>query len=218
MKYSLLFGALSIMLLYYALKLGGFYYILIWGAVSFGVVSLAYLHLGPGVYGKGPDGVMQPVNIMILLPYLIFLWGVWHLLRLIKKEPPYSRLSEDLYIGRRLLPGELPDEIEVVVDLTCEFCEPKSIRSKNYFSFQILDGFAPKIEQINEWIHQIKDIDGKIYIHCAEGHGRTGLFTALYLMRKENKTVDEVIEFIQSKRPLVRLSSKQRELLKNYYL
>ena len=53
-------------------------------------------------------------------------------------------------------------------------------------------------------------LEGTIYIHCAEGHGRTGLFAAALLVKLgQFDSTDDALEFVKSKRPLVRLGKIQ---------
>ena len=129
-------------------------------------------------------------------------------------ETAYDQLTDNIYIGRRLLAHEFPDFVDHVVDLTCEFTEPKPLRNVDYHSFQILDGFIPQTAQLNQWIANTANLNGNIYIHCAEGHGRTGLFTAALLVELGNfNSAFDALEFVKSKRPLVRLGSRQMETL-----
>jgi len=98
--------------------------LLFYPAFSFGVVSAAYLFSAPGVFGKRFDGRRSKLGTVLVLPYLLYVLAVWHLVRLLSREPKVNSL-EDLVLSRRLLGHELPDHIATVVDLTCEFTEPK---------------------------------------------------------------------------------------------
>ena len=210
MKYGLLFATLSTLLAFLAVSRGNLYLLCLWPALSFAIVALGYLRAGPKVYGKAQDGVLSPFAQFLLLPYLLYLWAVWYMLRMVKREPPIHRLTDTILIGRRLLSHELPGNIDHVVDLTCEFNEPKALRSAGYHSFQILDGFVPPPSELREWSKRIANLEGTVFIHCAEGHGRTGLVAASVLLRLgHSRTPTEAIEFIKSKRPLVRLGRAQ---------
>lgn len=217
MKYGILFSVVAVLLVVSAVSHAGCFALLLWPAISFGVIASGYFYFGPSVYGKSQAGVLAAINQLILLPYLIYLWSVWHLLRFFKRESAYDQLSEDLYIGRRLISRELPAEIDHVIDLTCEFTEPLALRNKSYYSFPVLDGYVPTTDQLRKWVSEIADLPGTIYIHCAEGHGRTGLFAAALLLYKgQFQAPDEAIEFIKSKRPLVRLGSRQLAVLNEF--
>lgn len=208
--YGVLFGIISILLAVSAVANGTWSLILLWPAISFGIVSSGYLFLGAKVFGKLPTGRMAIGNQVLLLPFLVSTWISWHAIRLISREQPFHQLTDNIVVGRRLFSSELPDGIMHVVDLTCELSEPEKLCSKSYFSFPILDGATPAREFMLDWVEQVARLTGKVYIHCAEGHGRTGMFTAILLTKTAGfKTPAEAIAFIQSKRPLVRLNSRQ---------
>jgi hypothetical protein len=214
MKYGILFGIVAVLLTVMAFMHRGWYWLYLWPAVSFGIISAGYLHLGPTVYGKSQQGMHCRWRQLLLWPYLIYLWTVWHSVRLFKRETAFDQLSERIYIGRRLMGRELPPFINHVVDLTCEFSEPKQLRGVDYRSFPILDGFVPSGALLNEWVSEVASLEGNIYIHCAEGHGRTGLFAAALLLKLGHAaSAQEAIAFIQTKRPLVRLGSRQMRTL-----
>ena len=214
MKYGILFSIVAVLLTTAAIIHNGWLLLLLWPALSFGIVALGYLHFGPSVYRKSERGLLAPITQLLLLPYLAYLWAVWYAVRLVKREPALNQLTDNIFIGRRLLSHELPDQIDHVIDLTCEFNELKTLRSSSYHSFQILDGFAPSPEQLRQWVDQAAGLSGNIYIHCAEGHGRTGLFAAaLLLCIGHSKSPDDALQFIKSKRPLVRLSQRQMAVL-----
>lgn len=214
MKYGLLFATVAVLLVALALLFRGWHLLLLWPAVSFGVVAVGYLYFGPIVFGKSSRGVLSAFSQLLLLPYLLYLWSVWHALRLVKREPAFNQLTDNVFIGRRLLSHELPDNINHVVDLTCEFNESNALRSTSYHSFPILDGFVPSVVDLQEWVLAVAAMPSNVYIHCAEGHGRTGLFAAALLLTiGHSKTPDEALEFIRSKRPMVRLNRRQLAVL-----
>jgi hypothetical protein len=39
--------------------------------------------LGPGVFGKKADGTMAWYSVLLLLPYLLAAWIIWHLARIV---------------------------------------------------------------------------------------------------------------------------------------
>ena len=68
----------------------------------------------------------------------------------------------------------------------------------------------PATDQLQVGVAQTATLNGTIYIHCAEGHGRTGLFAAALLVKLGYfNTVDDALEFVKSKRHLVRLGRRQ---------
>ncbi len=128
MKYAVFFLACSVGLAVVAFPWAASSVLLLWGSLALGVVGLGYVGVGPRIFGKSPDGRMRPLNVLVLAPYLLPTWSLWHLSRALRREAPFNQLVEGITIGRRLLPGEYPEEIESVVDLTAEFPESFRIR------------------------------------------------------------------------------------------
>ena len=141
MKYAVFFLACSVGLAVVAFPLDASSVLELWGSLALGVVGLGYVGVGPRIFGKTSDGHLKPLNVLLLAPYLLLMWTVWNLSRIMRSEPPFNELVEGVTIGRRLLPGEYPPGIESVVDLTAEFSESSLIRQgRTYRAFPILDG------------------------------------------------------------------------------
>ena len=190
-----------------------------WGllavAASLILVGLAYLGLGPAVFGKRADGTLSPWSIVLLLPYLSYVWGVWRLLRLVRSVSAFDDLAPGIIIGRRLFPAEYPPDVEHVLDLTCEFPEFSEVRrAKDYQHFPILDGYVPRLNDLLRLLGELDRITGTLYIHCAEGHGRTGLVAAAILLsRGVALDADQAVGMVRAKRRRVRLKACQRKML-----
>ena len=129
MKYAIVFWTVATICVVKAATTGGWAFTLFWPAIAFGAVGLAYAGVGPRLFGKRSDGTLSPLAVGLLLPYLLYAWGLWHLWRLATREPPFHELGDGITLGRRLLPWELPGHVHIVYDLTCEFPEPLGIRS-----------------------------------------------------------------------------------------
>lgn len=210
MKYGILFSTVAVLLAMAAFTQGSWFLLLLWPTMSFAIVASGYIRFGPRVYGKSRSGVLSSINTLFLLPFLLNLWAVWYAVRVFRREHAFDQLTEHIYIGRRLMGHEFPKNIDHVIDLTCEFTEPKELRSVNYVSCQILDGFVPSPPQLQSWVADAARLSGNIYIHCAEGHGRTGLFAAaLLLQRGDFNTAEDALNYVKSKRPRVRLGKRQ---------
>ncbi|QDT40907.1 hypothetical protein Pan241w_09660 [Gimesia alba] len=217
MNFGYLILAIAFLLTAAAVIHQGWWWLLLWPAFSFALVAAGYLVLGTRVFGKTGQGTIAPLNRVLLFPYLFYLNGVWHVLRRLRSEPAVNQLSETLFISRRLFSDELPEQIEHVIDLTCEFNEPAKLRKRNYLSCPILDRGVPALHELQSWIPQIAALKGTILIHCAEGHGRTGLFTAALLIYQGHaESPDAALDYIQSRRPEVRLSGAQKRLLREF--
>lgn len=214
MKYGIAFTTMAALIAYIAIINGGLAYLLLWSALSFLLVAFAYFGAGPTVFGKQQSGTLQPIRQLVLAPFLLYLSLVWHMVRLISREAPYDRLTESVFIGRRLLSSERPKQFDHVVDLTCEFNEPSAMRSTGYISFPTLDTLHPSIEELRRRVEIIANLDGTVYIHCAQGHGRTATLAIAYLIHTgHSATLDEAIRYVLDRRPLAHLGRSQRQLL-----
>jgi protein-tyrosine phosphatase len=121
-------------------------------------------------------------------------------------------------MGRRPLVHEIPGGIDLIVDLTAEFWEGKRItRGRRYISFPVLDTDVPSCPICNTVVDEITAWPGKVYIHCASGHGRSATLAAAVLIQKGfAKSVREAILMIKRERPGIALSKKQRLFLQNW--
>lgn len=217
MKFAAIFSVACLLLCVVAFVEWGGHLVLLWPALSLGLAAAAYAGLGPRLFGKRPDGTLHPVSVLGLLPFFGFTWLIWHVSRLAKGEEPYHQLVPGIWIGRRLLHREYPEGVEAVVDLTCEFQEPRLVRSRRiYRSFPVLDGGVPKPEALVALVREILElaIRCKVYIHCAEGHGRTGTVAAALLMaRGDAPGAQEAVQLLRERRPTARMSNKQIDLV-----
>jgi protein-tyrosine phosphatase len=132
---------------------------------------------------------------------------------LLSREEATARLTPNVRIGRLLLPGELPEEIEVVVDLTSELpATPVRRANVEYLSFPILDATAPEGDRLVELVADLgKKGQTQLYVHCAQGHGRTGLVAALLLIAGGKAgSFAEAMEEVRRCRPGVAVNREQR--------
>ena len=184
-------------------------------AFSFGVVSAAYIFSAPRFFGKCFDGGRSRLGTLLVLPYVLYVTAVWHVVRLLSKEPILNSLGDDLVLSRRLLGHELPENIASVVDLTCEFTEPNDHwKIQSYTCYPMLDGSAATADQLRELVMEINDMPKPVLIHCAQGHGRTGLVAAaVLLVSRRAQTAADAIAMVQSVRPGVELNREQRSVL-----
>ncbi|TWU62021.1 tyrosine-protein phosphatase [Crateriforma conspicua] len=215
MKYGLLFSFLAIAIAGVAVRTGSWSWLLLHPAFSFGLVGASYLLSKPEIFGKQPDGSRSTLALLLLLPYLAYVAIVWYVVRLVSRESKADALTDDLILSRRLLAKELPSEVASVVDLTCEFTEPIAKRpGVSYLCFPMLDGLGASSERLRTLAAEIIELPSPVLIHCAQGHGRTGLVAAaVLLVSGKARTAEEAIAMIQSVRPGVELNRMQRSLL-----
>ena len=180
MKYGAALAILAALTAACAVRNGGMEYLLLWPALSLSLVSTAYFSGRADIFGKRSDGTLLPLRSLLLAAFLVSLTLVWYLARYCSGESPYNQLTDKVFIGRRLLSNERPTHFDHIVDQTCEFNEPFHLRSSGYLSFPTLDGHFTAPDLLLQRVAQIAELDGTIYIHCAQGHGRTATFAFAY--------------------------------------
>lgn len=211
-KYGIYFLLLAALMLSITIQFGGWYWIMIYPALSFAIVSIGYMGIGPRVFGKRPDGKRILVATFFLLPYLLFTLATWHLVRLVSREPAVNQVDADLYLSRRLLRRELPETVTSVVDLTCEFTAPTY--ECRYFCFPVLDSSCPSAEELKDLAKRILELPKPVLIHCAQGHGRTGLVASAVLFESGKANSPEAaLALVQAVRPGVELNAIQKQAL-----
>ncbi|MBA3539095.1 MAG: hypothetical protein H0T79_05665 [Deltaproteobacteria bacterium] len=194
---------------------GGWTWLLMWAGVTLLVVGAAYIAGRPGIFGKRTNGALGAPHAIALLPFLAVTWAMWHLIRLVSREPAVHRVRPGLAIGRRLLPSEIPDDIEVIVDLTAEFTE-RGIGGRTYHCLRILDGSIPDAAALALALAAIPPTR-TVLVHCAKGHGRTALFTACLLYHRGHAaSAHEAITAILVARPLATMSENQRAFVEAF--
>lgn len=215
MKYALVFALLAVVvalqlpnLPHWSLRIP-----LSWVVVSFALVSLAYACNCPRLFGKRADGRRRWLIRAALLPYELLSAGIWQLAVRLSTEPPWHRIDEQLVIGRRLRRHEIPEHIDGVLDLTCEFSENPLLRCKHYRCLPLLDALAGDHRQVQEAVADVADWPGTTYIHCAQGHGRTGMVAAMVLARRKGISASDALALLCRIRPGIGLSQQQQAAL-----
>jgi protein-tyrosine phosphatase len=216
MSYRHLLTLLGLILIALGVVERGWLLLAVWLGCDFLVLGIAHGKGAHGVFGKRQDGSLPLWSWLVFWPLFLYVAAVWHALRLLSREPALSKVTNDLAIGRRLLPSEVEGEFENYVDLTAEFAEPARLRrSSAYRCFPILDGAAPPPEALHAAVRRLRP--GKSFIHCAQGHGRTGLFALAVLLKAgAATTVDDGLRMLQAVRPGVRLNRAQRQCIERF--
>lgn len=214
MRYGVTFLLLASLLVASALLHGGWYWWGLWPAASFSVVAVAYLGAGPLVFGKRADGRLNPWATAALGPYLALSWSVWHAFRILSSERCCDEVAPGIYLGRRPCAGEIPGHVTFVLDLTAEFAaNSRAIADRSYLAVPMLDAHTGNHEALRNAIQTAADWPGPIYIHCAQGHGRSACVAAAILVRRGIAAdAAEAVRLLESARTGVSLSRSQIQL------
>jgi len=189
--------------------------VLLWPAMAFAAVGAGYCGLGPVVFAKGLNGKLSPIAVVVLLPYLALIWGIWHVWRFLAGSPAFAELYPGVRIGRRLLPREFPSDVTVVIDLTCEVYRSRPPGgATGYLCLPVLDAQTPEFEDLQEVVKRVVRSTRPTYIHCANGHGRTALVAAgVLIARGLASDAEQAIAAVREIRPGARLSPSQWRML-----
>lgn len=211
MKFALFFILLNSYFVYLNLMLAGYFQLLLtWININLMIMAIAYLLNYPNlVLGKKKNGSINPILLFLNLPWLLLTWIIFKLQILFSKENFADQIGEtNFWISRRPTSVESLEKFELVIDLTAEFFKDKT---NNYLCYPNLDGYSLK---------NLPDIidfhsDKKTLIHCANGHGRSALFTAILLSEmKVTKNIQESLGLISKSRLLATPNRSQNNWIK----
>mmetsp|Transcript_152 Transcript_152/g.203 ORF Transcript_152/g.203 Transcript_152/m.203 type:complete len:195 (-) Transcript_152:74-658(-) len=77
-----------------------------------------------------------------------------------------------------------------------------------YRTIQAIDikqeDLTPYFDDIVEFIHSAISSGGRVFVHCRRGKSRSASFVLAYLMSKHSHSLDDALEFVKQKRPIVR--------------
>jgi hypothetical protein len=160
--------------------------LLLWPAMSLGLVASAYFGRGPVIFCKA-DGRLHWSARLILAPGLLGQQLSW--LYYQRQSRPWDKVTPAVWIGRVLTDREAAAArhlgVTAVLDLTAEFCEAKPFRTLKYHNIPILDLTAPSTDQLREMAAFIDDESrqGVVYVHCKIGYSRTAAAAGAYLLQ-----------------------------------
>ncbi len=201
MKYALMFTALGGAISLVAMTTGGWCHVLHWFSLDCIFLAIGYAGAGPRIFGKGADGRIPWWSRLVHFPYMTCSACIWRIVRSVTRENASDEVSTDLVLARRLLESERPPDVANYLDLTAEFEDPRQIRkAAGYLCFPILDGDIPGFGALRSMVGQLGP--GRTLIHCAQGHGRTGLVAlALLAEAGEIQSYEEGMELLRTARP-----------------
>lgn len=192
---------------------GGWTWLAGWLGLDFFVLGVGHVMAAHRLFGKRGDGTLPIWSWIIFLPLYVYSLAVLKIGRLVGSEPWVCRVNESLAIGSRPNAADDCSEFDAIIDLTAEFQEVKRARERReYFCFPILDASAPSVDDLENALRARSG--GRTFVHCAQGHGRTGLFAAALLLANGSVTsAEEALGSIKKVRPGVKLNSMQRRCL-----
>ena len=165
-------------------SLGFWYWLLLWPAVSLGLIATAYLRGNSNIFRK--KGGRLPIRTRVALgPYL---FGV-KLSRLIyrRRGKPWGESAPRVFCGRLLTRREAlamrAMGITGVLDMTAEYSETRAFKKEiEYLNVPVLDLTTPSREQLDAAVAFITKhaIRGGAYVHCALGVSRSVAAVAAY--------------------------------------
>ena len=194
----------------------GWAVIFIWLGINFVLLGLAHAWHAHRLFGKRSDGTLPIWSWLFFLPLHTLNTLLWHSIRLLSSEPFQNTVTDSLVVGRRLLAKEVEGSFDNYVDLTSEFAEPTAIgKSPSYVLFPLLDASAPSPEALHSAVTSLRP--GRTFVHCAQGHGRTGLFAlALLIHSGQASSIEDGLRLLLTARPGIRLNREQRHCIEQF--
>jgi len=193
-------------------------------SLSFFLAALGYGCLGPGIFLKRNDGSVPFWGYLLHWPYFLFYWLTFVILQCTDRTLPYAHIAENLFLGRLPTFVDRPkiEEIGIVnvLDLACEFPEPRFLRrASTYTCVPLMDTEAPRLSQLEEAVEWISRsvLSGPTFVHCAFGHGRSVAVVTAYLMSEDPAlTVEGVVRRLKNSGQRVHLSANQVKQLQQF--
>ncbi len=213
LKIALIFLIFGMTLIHWGRTLSWSGILPIWAGLSFVAVSSSYAINGAGIFGKSAQGDRAWWSSLILMPYLSLTWLMWWVFRTTDAAPCCDRITDQIWLGRRPTVAELPNDVDLVVDLTCEFTPQSALRNR-YLSLPILDHAIPQLAEFDRFIQSLAQFSGTLYVHCAAGRSRSAMVVAaLLLLKGVCETPQAAIAYVHQRRSCVRLTKAQATFL-----
>ncbi len=199
---------------------------LLWPAWSALLLSLLYFFNQPRGLGKRSRGTLTVFSWLLFGPYIVFGRVVMRVQAAISAEPACQEVAPGMWIARRIganeIPRELPHSMRRVVDLTAEFPEPRDMRTQpDWRWIPILDAGIPNASaraRLKALAEELAGAPGPVFIHCAQGHGRSAMVAAWLMLRlKRADSVAAALAQIQSVRPGAKVKRCQRKWLEGQF-
>jgi protein-tyrosine phosphatase len=197
--------------------------VLLWPALNLLLLGASYLCNGKwGVWllGKSKStGVVSLPALVFFFPYLLGMYSFWYLKHMCLGEQVCNQVAAGIWVGRFPLnilsnDSRFDNRLTHVVDLTCEFPSRRAFHGniQTYLCAPSLDRLLADPRTLLDCAKKVlNDSDSCTYVHCANGHGRSGLFAGMLLvMRGECKDLDAAKIFMRKKRSVINWQPHQQ--------
>ena len=210
MKYALVFLVASLMFMVLALAFQGLAWMLLWPALNLVCLAYAYAANQAQILGKKPDGRLRTGAVLVYLPYFALTWLCWSAYVRLLSEAWSHEVAPGIWVGRRPSPQHIPPNA-LVVDMTAEFPAHSKLRAPgDLMVLPTLDARSPGSAILMDYAQTLSEQTRPIYVHCAQGHGRSATLAAVILViRGDAISIEAALEQMSSVRPGVHLHSIQ---------
>ena len=213
MKFSIFFTSLALYIMTFLQESHPIIQlVLLWIFANLMTLAIAYFLNKPEyVLGKNEHGKIKPLSLFLNLPWLVFTWTCFKLQIILSKEDFSNQIyGTNIWISRRPTNSDDLSQFDLIIDLTAEF--PCDRFKGQYLSYPNLDGHI-----LNSLPNKLTiDKEQRTLIHCANGHGRSALFTSLLMVELNySKKPEDSLQSIFKSRPLALPNKTQLKWLKN---
>ncbi|GAA0140076.1 hypothetical protein LIER_01497 [Lithospermum erythrorhizon] len=175
----------------------------------------------PMLLGKSSDGTFPIWALIIFSPYLYFVRLFSALRRKKSGEPPYSEVSEGLYVGGWPSTNEkMPPGNPAIIDCTCELPRVMQVTGQAYMCVPTFDTRSPQpadIEAAVKWGCRKRAQNVPVFVHCAYGHGRSvAVMCALLVALGMAEDWKNAEKLIRARRPYIRMNALHRKALEEW--
>jgi len=166
---------------------GSWLWLLMWPAMSLGLIAIAYVRGDSSLFRK--SGGRLPISTRIVLgPYL---FGAFvRILFYRSRREAWVLAAPGVYCGRLLSGREArmltAIGVTSVLDLTAEHAESRVFLATEYLNVPVLDLTRPSLEQLERASSFIAKhvLRGGVYVHCALGISRSVAAVDAYIAHK----------------------------------
>lgn len=181
--------------------------LLLWPAVSLGIVAYGYFKNGSDIFHK-ENGRLPLASMLLLAPCLL---GQYLSLRYYRRQcRAWDEATPELLIGRLLTEAEAHEAIRqgvtAVLDLTGEFSEIPPFLNLPYLNVPVLDLTAPTPDQFHQAVSFLETRSGmgKVYVHCKIGYSRSAAVVIAWLVKTGRAaSIGDAADMLRQVRPSI---------------